>query len=152
MDAKTYRCPKVMLALLLAGAVAIGFLSTDTMLVGLPPSSSVYFIVVSTALVLYAFSIAPTRLVLSDDGLWQKTMFSELRLRWDDMVEWRHCEEGPDFEAPEKRASTMGKWHGKEIWIRDKSGRKHYLKRWLVFGKRSRQLADWMRSKGIQGG
>jgi hypothetical protein len=38
------------------------------------------------------------------------------------------------------------------FWIRDRRGRKHDLKSWLVFGKRrSQQLAQAMRARGIDG-
>ena len=100
----------------------------------------------------YALTLLRTRLVISDEGVYQKLLFSESRLRWEDMVEWRHCDGGEKFEAGEFRERTKGKWHFIEFWVKDKTGKKHYLKRWLVFGRRSQQVAEIMRERGIDGG
>jgi len=147
----TYKCPMAILLLLLAGASSLALLSTDTAWIALPQTCSWYFVGASIALVLYALSLVPGRVIISDEGLCQKLLFSELRLRWEEMVEWRHSICGVEVEEPQMRAQTVGRWHS-HFWIRDKAGRKHHLKIWLVFRWRSKQLADIMRMKGIQGG
>ena len=85
------KCPLPSLGLLFAGAAGFGFLSVAPMLVELPRSCSRYFAGAAILLALYALSLIPTKLVLSEDGLHQRLLLSEFRLRWDDMVEWRHC-------------------------------------------------------------
>jgi hypothetical protein len=107
---------------------------------------------VALVMVGYALALLPTRLVISDDGIWQKLLCSELRLRWEDMVEWRHCDGGAEFEDGQQREWTKNRWHSIEFWVKDKAGRKHHFKRWLVFGRRSKQIAGIMRERGIEGG
>lgn len=90
---------------------------------------------VAVFLAVYALTLIPTRLVLSDAGLSQKLLVSELRLRWEDMVEWRY---------------TIGP-EGDYLWIQDRDGRKHQPKRWLVFGKRIAEFVAVLRERGIKG-
>jgi hypothetical protein len=74
--------------------------------------------------------------VLSDDGLCQKQLFSELRLGWKDIAEWRYIRV-QDVEG---------------FWILDRTGKRHDLKHWLVFGKqRSKQVAEVLRQMGVVG-
>ena len=57
-------------------------------------------------------------------------------MQWKDIVEWRYVR-ALDHE---------------DFWVRDSTGKKHHLKRWLVFGKRrSKQVAEIMREKGVVG-
>ena len=148
----TYKCPVWIFSLLLAGAIApLAFIPLIPAL-GWPPVTKLVLNGVEVAVVLYALTLLPTKVVISDDGLWQKLLFSELRLRWEDMVEWRHCDGGAEYEEAEMRERTRNKLHSKEFWIRDRTGKKYHLKRWLVFGKRSKQVAEIMRERGIEGG
>lgn len=103
-------------------------------------------------MVLYALTLLPTRLVISDEGACQQLIFSELRLRWEDLAEWRDCYGGEEFGVGEFRALAKNRWHSTEFWVKDKTGRKHHFKRWLVYGRRSKQLAEIMRERGIDGG
>jgi hypothetical protein len=85
---------------------------------------------------LYACSLVPTRLVVSEDGLLQKEIFSDLHLRWTEITEWR-CVSVAQYQ---------------DFWVRDRAGKTHHLGRWLIFGReRSRQIAELMRRKGISG-
>jgi hypothetical protein len=147
-----YRAPVALHFLLLAGAVALGLLGLSPAFAEFSRSGSIVCVGIATGLVLYALSLGSSKLVLSDEGLSQKLLASEFLLRWEDIVEWRHCEGGSDFETGESRDSTMNKHHFIEFWLQDTRGKRYYLKRWLVFGKRSRLLADVLRQKGIQGG
>jgi len=148
----TFRCPAWMFALLALGAVApLGILSVVRSQ-GWPPVVAWILVGVTVCLLSYGLTLLPTRLVISDEGVYQRLLFSESRLRWDDMVEFRHCDGGTEFEEGELKARTMGKWYSIEFWVRDKTGRKHRFKRWLVFGRRSKQVADILRERGIGGG
>jgi hypothetical protein len=81
-------------------------------------------------------ALLPTKLVLSDEGLIQKQLLSELRLKWTDIAEWRY------FRVQDVEG----------FWIRDKAGKQHDLKRWLVFGmRRSKLVAEILRQKGVVG-
>jgi len=85
---------------------------------------------------LYACSLVPTRLVVSEDGLLQKEFFSDLQLRWTEIAEWR-CVSVAQYQ---------------DFWIRDRAGKTHHLGHWLIFGRdRSRQIVELMRRKGISG-
>jgi hypothetical protein len=148
----TFKCPAWIFGVLLAGAIAPLALIPLIPTLGWPPATKLVIAGVVIAIFLYAITLLPTRLVISDDGLFQRLLFSELRLRWEDMAEWRHCEGGAEFEEGEMRERTKNKWHSKEFGIRDKAGKEHHLKRWLVFGKRSKQVAAIMRERGIKGG
>lgn len=87
-------------------------------------------------MILYALTLLPTKLEVSDEGLYQKQLLSELRLSWSEIAEWRY------FRVQDVEG----------FWIRDKQGKKYDLKKWLIFGKRrSQQLAEVMRKRGIDG-
>ena len=146
------RCPSWMFGLIVAGAFAplaiVPLARADEW-----PAVTPWILVAASALMLlYALMLLRTRLVISDEGVCQTLLFSESRLRWEDIVEWRHCEGGAEFEEGEFRAQTKNRWHLTEFWVRDRTGHKHRFKRWLVFGKRSRQVAEIMREHGIAGG
>jgi hypothetical protein len=147
-----FKCPLWTFALLALGAAATFGIIPVVRVERWPPSVAWVLIGVALFLFLYALTLLPTRLVISDEGIYQRLLFSESRLRWEDMVEFRHCDGGAEFEEGELRAQTLGKWHTMEFWIKDKAGRKHHFKSWLVFGKRSRQIADILRERGIGGG
>ena len=147
----TYRCPATVILLITTGAAGLALLGTNTSLVELPASSTWYFVGAAIALLLYGLSLLPSKVIISDDGIRQSLLFSEWRLSWAEMVEWRHSSCGVEVEEPKMRAETRGKWHS-GFWIRDKSGRIHRLKSWLVFRQRSKHLADILRKKGIEGG
>jgi hypothetical protein len=119
---------------------------------GWPPGTAWVLAGVSAFMLVYALTLLPTRLVISDEGVYQKLLFSESRLRWEDMVEWRHSDGGQKFEVGEFKERTKSKWHLIEFWVKDKTGKRHYFKRWLVFGRRSQQVAEIMRERGIEGG
>lgn|ERR1700677_1039479 len=148
----SFKCPTWILGLLLAGATAPLALIPLMPTLGWPSATKLAIAGVEIAIFLYALTLLPTKLVISDDGLWQHLLFSELRLRWEDMAEWRHCDGGAEYEKLEMREKTKNKLHSMEFWIRDKTGKKHHLKRWLVFGPRSKQVADIMRERKIEGG
>jgi hypothetical protein len=152
MSPITSRCTRPTFGLLVTGALApfalLPLASTEHWL----PLVKAALLVTQLGVLVYALLLLPTKLVISDEGIWQKLPFRECRLRWEDMVEWRHCVGGEQCEEPELRKATFGKWHEIEFWIRDRTGRKHRLKKWLVFGARSKQLADMMRARGIKGG
>ena len=152
MRAVIFKCPPWMFILLIVGAVApLGILPL-VRAQGWPVEAEWALVVVAVILLVYALMMLPTRLVISDDGVYQKLLFSELRLRWEDLVEWRHCDGGAEFEEGEMRSRTKNKWHNIEFWVKDKTGKTHHFKRWLVFGRRSRQVAEIMRERGIVGG
>ena len=117
-----------------------------------PPVMFWVLVGVAIFMAAYALTLLPTRLVISDEGVCQKLFFSELRVRWEDIVEWRHCDGGEEFEVGDLRAQTKSKWHSIEFWVKDKTGRHYHFKRWLVFGRRSKLIADIMREQGIAGG
>jgi len=141
-----------MLGLLVVGAIAPLAILPLIPTLGWPVATACIIGGVSVGMMLYALTLLPTQLVISDDGIWQKLLFSELRLRWEDVVEWRHCDGGAECEDREMRDRTKNRLHSTEFWVRDKAGKKHQLKRWLVFGRRSKQVADIMRERGIEGG
>ncbi len=147
-----FRCPRSMLGLLLVGAVAPLVILLMVPTIGWPPVTAWIIAGISVFMILYALALLPTRLEISDDGIFQKLIVSEARLRWEDLVEWRHCDGGAEFEEGKFRAQTKGRWHLIEFWVKDKRGKKHHFKRWLVFGQRSKQVADIMRERGIEGG
>ena len=125
-----------MFGLLIVGAVAPLVFLPMVSAFGWPRVTKLIIIAVEVVMFLYAFTLVPTKLIFSDDGLRQKQLFSELRLQWKDIVEWRYVK-ALDYE---------------DFWVRDRTGRKHHLKRWLVFGKaRSNQVAGIMREKGVVG-
>jgi hypothetical protein len=147
-----FRCPRWIFGLLLVGAIAPLLILWLIPTLGWPPVTAWIIGGVALAMVVYALTLLPTQLVISEEGIWQKLLFSELRLRWKDMVEWRHCDGGAEFEEGELRERTMNRSHSIEFWVKDKTGRKHHFKRWLVFGRRSKQVAEIMRERGIEGG
>ena len=151
MRTLTYRCPVAVILLILTGATGLAFLGTNTFLVELPAWCAWYFVGAASALLLYGLSLLPSKVTISDDGIRQSLLFCEWQLSWAEMVEWRHSSCGVEVEKSEMRAKTFGKWHS-DFWIRDKSGRIHRLKSWLVFSKRSKHLAEILRKKGIEGG
>jgi len=131
-----FRCPPWMFGLLIAGAIAPLAILAMISTFGWPPITKWIIAGVAVLLAGYALTLLPTKLVLSDEGLWQKQLLSELRLRWTDIAEWRYV-----------------RVQGVELfWIQDRAGKKHELKRWLVFGKhRSTQVAAVLRQKGVAG-
>ncbi len=125
-----------MFGLLLAGAIALLVLLPLVPKLELPANTSWGVAGVSVALVVYALTLLSAKLVVSDEGLWQKQLGSELRLQWEDMEEWRYVRV-QDVEY---------------FWIRDRAGNQHQLKSWLVFGKeRSQRLAQILRQDGVVG-
>jgi hypothetical protein len=131
-----FRCPFWMFGLLVAGAVApFGFFPLISTF-GWPPTTRWILAAVAVFMVVYALTLLPTKLVLSDEGLYQKQIFSELRLGWKDIAEWRY------FRVQDVEG----------FWIRDRNRKKHDLKRWLVFGKqRPKQVAAVLREMGVVG-
>jgi hypothetical protein len=125
-----------MFGLLAAGAIApIGVVPLIPAL-GWPASIVWILCAAAVFMIVYALSLLPTKLEVSDDGLLQKQLLSELRLRWPDIAEWRYVRM-QDVEG---------------FWIRDKHGKEHRLKSWLVSGKRrSKQLAEVLRQRGVVG-
>ena len=147
-----FRCPPWMSGLLVVGALApLGMLSLIRSL-GWPPAAVWIVAGVAVFIIVYALTLLPTRLVISDEGIYQKLLFSRSRLRWEDVVEWRHCDGGAEFEEGELRAQIKNMWHSIEFWVKDKTGKKYHFKRWLVFGRRSKLVADILRERGIAGG
>lgn len=103
---------------------------------GWPPIVSWILGAVAVFMVVYSLTLLPTKIEVTDEGLFQKQLVSELRLPWSDIAEWRY------FKVQDVEG----------FWIRDRRGKKHDLKKWLVFGKRrSQQLAQVMRERGIDG-
>lgn len=125
-----------MFALLVAGAIALLILLPLIPELELPANTTWIIAGVSIALIVYALTLLPTKLVVSDEGLWQKQLGSELRLQWKNIEEWRYVRV-QDVEY---------------FWIRDRAGNRHQLKSWLVFGKeRSQRLAQILRQNGVVG-
>ncbi len=122
--------------LLVAGAIApLAIIPLITTL-GWPSGVTWILAGVAVFIAVYALSLLPTKLILSDEGLCQKQLLSEFRLPWSDIVEWRY------FKVQDAEG----------FWVRDRAGKKYDLKHWLVFGKRrSREVAEVMREKGIAG-
>jgi hypothetical protein len=131
-----FRCPRWMFGLLIVGALApLGVLPLISSF-GWPPVTSWILAGVAVFMILYALTLLPTKLEVSDEGLYQKQLLSELRLSWSEIAEWRY------FRVQDVEG----------FWIRDKQGKKYDLKKWLIFGKRrSQQLAEVMRKRGIDG-
>ena len=131
-----FRCSAWMFGLLIIGALAPLWILPLIPALGWPPVSGWILAGVAFLMVVYALTLLPTKLVVSDDGLIQKQLFSELRLSWSEIAEWRYVKV-QDVEG---------------FWIHDRSGKKHPLKGWLVYGKRrSKQLAELLRQKDIVG-
>jgi len=125
-----------MFGLLLAGAIAPLAILALIPTFGWPPILKWILAGVAVFMAGYALTLLPTKLVLSEEELWQKQLLADLRLRWTDMAEWRSV-----------RVRDV-----ERFWIQDRTGRKHELKRWLVFGKqRSQQVAAVLRQKGVAG-
>lgn len=125
-----------MFILLIAGALAPLAVFPLIHTLGWPPITHWIIAAVSVFMAAYALTLLPTKLILSDEELCQKQLLSELRLRWTDIAEWRYVRV-QDVES---------------FWVQDKSGKKHELKHWLVYGKkRSRQVAEVLRHKGVIG-
>jgi len=125
-----------MFGLIILGAIATFAFIPLIRMFGWPPMTKWILVGIAFLLVVYALTLLPTRLVVSDEGLYQKQLFLDLRLSWSEIAEWRYVRV-QDVEG---------------FWIRDNNGKKYNLKKWLVFGKRrSRQLAEIMRQKGIAG-
>jgi len=141
-----------MFALLIVGSVAPLAIIPVARADGWPSATAWVLAGFAVFMAGYALALLPTRLVISDDGVTQKLLLSESRLRWEELVEWRYCIEGPEFEKGEMKAQTKNRWHSIEFWVKDKTGRKHHFKRWLVYGQRSKQVADILRERGIDGG
>jgi hypothetical protein len=134
MRAVTFKCHISVFVLLFSGAAAFAFLGYNSKTVALPQSCT--WFLMGAAVVSYGISLIPTRLTLSDEEVWQKLTWSDLRLRWGDITEWQYVE-GDE---------------GNNFWIRDRSGKKHQLKGWLVCSKRRvNQVVEIMRQKGIPG-
>lgn len=152
MQPVVFKCPRWIIVVLLVGAMAPLSLVPLIPELGWPPKIVGFIVGLSIFIILYAMTLLPTRLIISEEGVYQKLLFSELRLRWEEMVEWRNSEGGVEFESGELRERTMNKWHSNQFWVRDKKGKKHYFKGWLVSGPTSKQLADIMRAHGIEGG
>lgn len=131
-----FRCPGWMFGLLIFGALApLGILPLIPEF-GWPPVTKWVLAGVAAFMIGYALTLLPTKLEVSDDGLYQKQLFSEFRLSWSDIAEWRYVRV-QDVEG---------------FWIRDRHGKKYDLKHWLIFGKRrSKQLAEVLREKGAIG-
>jgi hypothetical protein len=136
MRSVVYRCPSWMFGLLVAGAIAPLAVLPLIPAFGWPPITKLFIVGAELALAAYALTLLPTKLVLSDEGLCQKQLLSELKLKWRDIAEWRYTRV-QDVEV---------------FWIRDRNGKKHELKHWLVFGKqRSKQVAEVLRQNGVAG-
>ena len=148
----TFKCPPWLFALLTLGSISPLGLLPVVRAEGWPPVVTWILVGVAVFLLSYTLTLLPTRLVIADEGVSQRLRFSDSRLRWEDMVEFRYGDGDADFEQGGQRAQTLGKRHSIEFWVRDQSGRKHYFKRWLVFGRRSEQLASILRERGIAGG
>ena len=130
-----FKCPTWMAGLLIAGAVApLGTIALIPTL-GWPPVIEWILAGVAAFMVAYALTLLPSKLVLSDEGLWQRLLVSELRLRWEDMAEWQY---------------TIGP-EGNYLWIKDQIGRKHHPKRWLLFGRRIAEVIEILQEQGIKG-
>jgi hypothetical protein len=125
-----------MFGLLVGGAIAPLALIPILPELGWPPIVKWIIAALAVFIMIYALTLIPTKLVLSDEGLCQTQLFSELRLRWTDIAEWRYIRV-QDVEG---------------FWIRDAAGKKHELKHWLVYGKkRSKTVAEFLRQKGVFG-
>lgn len=151
MQTVLFKCPRRIIIFLLVGSIAPLGVVPSLPEMGWPPKIAWILLGLSIFIFLYALTLLPCRLTISEEGVHQKLFFTESMVRWEDMEEWRHSMNGPEFETGELRAQTMNKWHS-QFWVRDKSGKKHYFKSWLVAGRKSKQLADIMRAHGIQGG
>lgn len=131
-----FRCPAWLFGLLIVGALAP--LGTLPLVPALDWSPVTAWILAGAAcfMVVYALTLLSTKLVVSDDGLCQKQPLSEWRLPWSDLAEWRYI-----------RAQEV-----EGFWVWDQRGKKYELKKWLVCGRRrSQQLADVLRQKGVIG-
>src|SRR5262245_52299961 len=117
MHPVTFRCPPWMFALLALGAIALLGILLLVQAGGWPPLATWILVGVAVCLLLYALTLLPTRLVISDEGVRQRLLFSESRLRWDDIVEFRHCDGAAEFEEGELRAQARNRWHSIEFWV-----------------------------------
>lgn len=130
------KCPSWLFGVLIAGASGLLAIIPVITELGLPPITEWSMLGVAVVIATYALTLIPAKLVLSDEGLCQNQLFSELNLQWKEIAEWRY-ERGYDGEV---------------FWIRDKAGKRRYLKGWLVCGKnRSKRVAEVLRQKGVVG-
>ena len=131
-----FRCSPLMFGLLIVGALAPLVIIPLVPALGWPSVTEWILAGIASFMAAYALTLLPTKLVVSDDGLFQKQLLSEVRLSWPEIAEWRYVRV-QDVEG---------------FWVRDKRGKKHTLKSWLVFGtRRSKQLAELLRQKGVVG-
>ncbi len=136
MQPVVFRCSRLLFGLLLTGGVALAALAAMVPALGFPIVARNCLIGAAVGLVIYALTLLPTKLVLSQEGLCQKQLLTELNLQWGDIAEWRY----------------IRSYDGEVFWIRDKRGTKHEFKHWLVFGKRrSKQVAELLRQNGVLG-
>jgi len=131
-----FRCPPWIYGLLIVGAIAplrlIPLIST----LDWPPVTKWVLVALAIFMLAYALALLPAKLVLSDEGICQTQLFSELKLGWKDIAEWRY------FRVHD----TQG------FWIRDRTGKKRELKHYLVFGRhRSMRVAAVLRQMGVVG-
>jgi hypothetical protein len=125
-----------MFGLFITGAVGLLAILPLIRALGWPPITNFCILGADLALVAYALTLLPTKLILSEEGLCQKQLLSELKLQWSDIAEWRYTRV-QDVES---------------FWIQDRKGNNHELKHWLVFGEqRSKQVAEVLRQNGVTG-
>ena len=137
MTPVTFKCP-LWLVLVLAGAgVFVGLLFPYLLVRFLHLTTALYpyFMAAGGALALFGVSLLPTQLEISDEGIRQRQIFSRFHVRWDNLVEW-HFSKTQDINV---------------FWVKDKAGKMHYIKNWLIFGKRANLVTKALRDRGIPG-
>ena len=137
MTPVSYKCPLWFVLTLLGVALFLGLLFPFLLVrfLHLPGAIYPYFMAAGVLLALFAALLLPTRIDISDDGFSQRQIFSKYHVPWENLVEW-HFSRTQDINV---------------FWLKDKAGKQYSLRNWLIFGKRSNQIAKALRDKGIPG-
>jgi len=78
----TFKGPIWILGVLVAGASAPLVLIPMISALGWPPAAKLVIAGVAIAIFLHTFMLAPTKLVISDDGLWQRLLLGAGKISW----------------------------------------------------------------------
>lgn len=137
MTPVTFKCPRWYIFMFLGIALLIGLIMPYGFIrfMGLPKAIFPYFAGVAGLLVVYVLTLLPDRIVVSDEGIRQWTLFRRFRVRWEDMAEWRFSKT-VDINI---------------FWIKERNGKMHNLKTLLLMGMRTNQVIRFLRDKGIPG-
>lgn len=130
-----FRVPLIIVMILLIAAIGISLFGILFLMPAMnwPPSVAIYFLVISIVFAAIGLSLLSGVLKVTESGIQQRYLRLVKTFVWSDIVEWRR-EKGDGIDV---------------LWLRDSSGKKYYLKSWLVFGGRSDMLVSCLEQKGL---